>query len=528
MASLSLKKIRLFRQKTQTIEAQKEPEPALIPQTSAVSTFKEVYPLNEPYAYAAISRDQETGGLKYSIIEPTLRPNEKELLARLKQLLVEELTIDLKTVGTRAKAEEYLKEQIHRIIKDYKILVEPESLEKLLYYMMRDFIHLGRIDALMRDHMIEDISCDGVGIPIYIWHREYESIPTTVSFDSANELDAYVTKIAYISGRHISIATPMVDASLPDGSRVQLTYSTEVTRRGSTFSIRRFRADPLTVSDLMSFNTLSSQMAAYFWYLIEQKTSLLLAGGTASGKTTSLNSLSMFILPDSKIVSIEDTAELNLPHSNWIAAIARTGFGVAGSTAEISMFDLLKAAMRQRPDYVIVGEVRGEEAYTLFQAMATGHGGLSSTHADSVTATIHRLESEPMNIPPTLIMTLDVIAMQGRVRVGERTTRRMTHVAELVRIDPVSKEILINDVFKWDPKLDRFAYSGRSYVLEKITDRFGISADFIRKELERRRTVLEWMAKAGIRRYTDVSNVIRDYYSDPVRVYEKARLGLIS
>jgi type IV secretory pathway ATPase VirB11/archaellum biosynthesis ATPase/intein/homing endonuclease len=914
-----------------------------------------------------------------------------------------------------------------------------------MYYIGRDYVHFGKIDALMRDHMIEDISADGVGVPLYIWHREYESIPTNIVFRGEAEIDSFVTKLAYVSGRHISIASPMVDASLPDGSRVQLTYGHEVTRRGSTFTIRRFRADPLTISDLISFGTVSSFMGAYFWYLIERKMSCLIGGGTASGKTTSLNALSMFIVPDFKVVSIEDsvlgeseiiaqsegklqrtsvgklvdsflakhrgidlrgkqilripksqikvysmdsegkialrpvsqlirhrtrktvfeihtrtgkkigvtqdhslftlsengntvpirvadikpghfiaiprnlsdihndeteilltghlgqleglflkgepvkhlayaakpllfrmsrdhpqrpkywmkhgllpchvvtklsaagyrlnrreldrirlgsssseitiparipldsnfltfiglwlsegsydinsviisnadrecrevvrnvaerlglkarpqpdgvslimhshalkrvmtsvldlrgvaqtkrvpswifnlsnkqigdmlrgyfsgdgsvsgfevdwnssslgllkdmatllsrfgivstmrlqkekdgtyrarvssvkmlkaflanagflqkskqeklrvicqgrpthdktdiipisqqtlrklrelvppsyhfrsyfnrlqskigrdylarlvaenpldggqfganlralafsdvfwdkvtrirrmpsrprfvydlsvpgcesfvcenivahnTAELNLPHENWIASVARTGFGSIGSQAEISLFDLLKAAMRQRPDYIIVGEVRGSEAYTLFQSMATGHGGLSSMHADSVTAAIHRLESEPMNIPATLIMTLDIIAMQMRVRVAEHSTRRMTHLAELVRIDPVSKEILINDVFKWEPKTDSFAYSGRSYVLEKIVDRHGISMDVIKKELDRRKTVLDWIVKSGVRRYTDVSSVIRDYYADPTKLYEKARLGLM-
>lgn len=501
------------------------PVPQEVPQASS---FKEVYPLQEPYSYAAISRDPQTGGLRYLAIEPTLRETEKQLLATIKTILVEELKVDLKSVGNREKAEQYLREQVQAIIKDYKIVIEPETFDKLMYYVARDFIHFGKIDPLMRDHMIEDISADGVGVPIYIWHREYESIPTSIVFRDSRELDSFVTKLAYVSGRHISIATPMVDASLPDGSRVQLTYSKEVTRRGSTFTIRRFRADPLTITDLISFGTVSSLMGAYFWYLVERKASLIIGGGTASGKTTSLNALSMFIVPDFKVVSIEDTAELNLPHENWIASVARTGFGAVGSPAEISLFDLLKAAMRQRPDYIIVGEVRGAEAYTLFQSMATGHGGLSSMHADSVTAAIHRLESEPMNIPHTLIMTLDVIAMQSRVRVAERSTRRMTHIAELVKIDPVSKEILINDVFKWQPKTDTFAYSGRSYVLEKVVERYGAPMDIIRKELDRRKTVLDWMVKSNIRRYTDVSAVIRDYYADETKTYEKARLGLMS
>jgi len=295
--------------------------------------------------------------------------------------------------------------------------------------------------------------------------------------------------------------------------------------KGGTFTIRRFRADPLTVSDLISFNTLSSDMAAYFWYAIEKKASFLITGGTASGKTTTLNALSMFIMPDYKIVSIEDTAELNLPHENWIPSVARMGFG--SNEAEISLFDLLKAAMRQRSDYIIVGEVRGEEAYTLFQAMATGHGGLSSTHADSVSASIKRLESEPMNIPRSLIVTLDAIAVQARLRLGDKTVRRVQHVGELVSYDSASKEVVTNDVYKWDPKTDSFLYSGRSNVLEKIGVRFGLEVESILEEIKRRKTVLDWMVKRGIRRYDDVAAVIRDYYANATASYEKARLGLM-
>jgi len=276
---------------------------------------------------------------------------------------------------------------------------------------------------------------------------------------------------------------------------------------------------------LISFNTLSSDMAAYFWYAIEKKESFLITGGTASGKTTTLNALSMFIMPDYKIVSIEDTAELNLPHENWIPSVARMGFG--SNEAEISLFDLLKAAMRQRSDYIIVGEVRGEEAYTLFQAMATGHGGLSSTHADSVAASIKRLESEPMNIPRSLIVTLDAIAVQARLRLGDKTVRRIQHVGELVSYDSASKEVVTNDVYKWDPKTDTFLYSGRSNVLEKISVRFGLELELILEEIKRRKTVLDWMVKRGIRRYNDVAMLIRDYYANPTASYEKARLGLM-
>jgi len=486
-------------------------------------SFKEVFPLKEPYAYGAIAKDPETKGLKYIVIEPTLTEEEKKQLNKIVEILRETLDMDLKRITKKEDAEEYLRKAIKEVVKKYKIKLE--SLSKIEYYIIRDFIYYGKIDPLMHDHMIEDISCDGYNIPVYIWHREYESIPTNIVFEE-KELDSFVVRLAYLAGKHISIANPILDASLPDGSRIQLTLGKEVTKRGSTFTIRRFRADPLTIVDLISFNTLTSEMAAWFWFIIEKKANILIGGGTASGKTTTLNSLSAFIPPDSKVITIEDTPELNLPHQNWIPSIARVGFGPSGSAAEITLFDLLKAAMRQRPDYIIVGEVRGAEAFTLFQAMATGHGGLSSIHADSPIAAINRLESEPMNIPRSLILTLNVIAMQTRVRIANKTARRLSHVVELIGMDPVSKEIVINDVYKWDPKLDKFLYSGRSILLERLMERYGLTEDKVNLELERRKTVLEWMVKIGVRRYDAVGKIVREYYMDPERIYEKAKLGL--
>jgi flagellar protein FlaI len=373
--------------------------------------------------------------------------------------------------------------------------------------------------------MIEDISCDGPKIPVYVWHRRYESIPTNLLFEDENELDSFVVRLAYLSGKHISIANPMLDASLGDGSRIQLTYAREVTRKGSTFTIRRFRADPLSVVDLVDLNTMNYEMAAWFWFAIEKKSNILIAGGTASGKTTALNSLSVFIPTNSKIVTIEDTAELNLAHENWISSLARIGFGSSGA-ADITLFDLLKAAMRQRPDYVIVGEVRGDEAFTLFQAMATGHGGISSIHADSPTSAFSRLESEPMNIPRSLLTILDTIAMTSRVRVADRSTRRVTSIVEVVELDPVSREIILNEVFRWDPTKDSFEYSGRSVLVDRAVKEFGLTKEYVSEELRRRKMLLEWMYLNKIRRFSDVGRVIRDYYADPEGVSEKIRLRM--
>ncbi|MFQ5999943.1 MAG: type II/IV secretion system ATPase subunit, partial [Candidatus Bathyarchaeia archaeon] len=372
-----------------------------------------------------------------------------------------------------------------------------------------------------------DISADGVNIPIYVWHREYESLPTNIIFEDVDELNSFIIRLAYLAGKNISIASPMLDATLPDGSRIQLTYGTEVTRRGSTFTVRRFRVDPLTISDLISFNTLSSDMAAYFWYAIENRASILVAGGVAAGKTTVLNCLSMFIKPELKIVSVEDTAELNLPHENWIPSVVRAGFGQDGKgTGAITLFDLLKAAVRQRPDYIIVGEIRGEEAYTLFQAMATGHLGMSTIHGESVSSVINRLGSEPMNIPRSLLTMIDAMTIQLRTEIKGKPARRTLTVTEVVGLDPRTQELLTNEVYRWDAKRDIFLYSGRSYVLERNMKSKGLREEEVREELHRRKTVLEWMVRNNIRRYTDVTAVIRDYYVDPARVYRKARLGM--
>lgn len=491
------------------------------------ATFREVYPIREPYVYAAIVKDPETQKIRYEVVEPTLHGEEEKQLKETKKLLMEEIDVNLKEIETKEKAEDYLINKTKEIISTYHIKIPSEAIDKLTYYIIRDFVGYGKIDPLMRDRLIEDISADGVDIPIYVWHRVYESLPTNIIFENEAELDSFIIRLAYLSEKNISIASPILDASLPDGSRIQLTYGNEVTRRGSTFTIRRFKVDPLTISDLIAFNTVSSEMAAYLWYIIEKRASVIVAGGIACGKTTMLNCLSMFIKPEMKIVSVEDTQELNLPHENWIPSVVRLGFGGEGKKAgSITLFDLLKAAVRQRPDYIIVGEVRGEEAYTLFQAMATGHLGMSTIHAESAEAVLNRLESEPMNIPKPLLSMIDVIMVMVRTEVEGKPARRAFTTSEVVELDPKTKQLKTNEIFRWNPKVDRFSFSGYSQILERNVWKLNIDEEEIRRELHRRKTILEWMVHKGIRRYTNVANVIREYYANPKRVYQKARVGL--
>ena len=490
------------------------------------SVFREVYPIHEPYVYAAVVTEPNSQRIKYELIEPTLLKEEENQLEEIKAILVEEIDVNIKEIGTRNKAEDYLKTKIREIIKDYRLKIAEEAVDKLMYYIIRDFLGYGKIDPLMKDPLIEDISADGVNIPIYVWHRDYESLPTNILFKDETELNSFIVRLAYLARKNISLAIPILDASLPDGSRIQMTYGNEITRRGSTFTIRRFRVDPLTISDLISLGTISSEMAAYFWYAIENRASILVSGGVASGKTTILNCFSMFIKPGLKLVSVEDTAELNLPHENWIPSVTRTGFGNTENRAgAITLFDLLKAAVRQRPDYLLVGEVRGEEAYTLFQAMATGHLGMGTIHGESVSSVIHRLGSEPMNIPKPLLTMIDAVTIQLRTEINGKPVRRTRAVTEIVGLDPKTRELLTNEVYRWDERHDTYEYSGYSHILEEKMKRKGLNAEEVKEELNRRKTVLDWMVKQGIRKYTDVVSVIRDYYADPTRVFRKARLG---
>lgn len=479
--------------------------------------------------YAGLIKDLTSkNGLRYVIIEPQMSKTDDANFKVIKKLLVSELDITLNSIKTKKDAARELKTKILDLIKKYNMEIPTRTLSKITYYAIRDFVYLGRIEPLMRDHLIEEISCDGVNVPLYIWHREFESVPTNIIFENEDDLNNFVQKMSYVGGKHASLANPIVDAALPDGSRINLTLGNEITKRGSTFTIRRFRADPITIVDLLRFRTISNYEAAYLWYVVENNSTMLVAGGTASGKTTLLNSVSSFIRPGQKIVSIEDTHELNLLHENWIPAVSRQNF-TDGQIGEITQFDLLRAALRQRPDILIVGETRGREAYTLFQAMATGHGGFSSIHADSVEATLTRLVSSPMDVPKALIAnTLDLITLQLKLRINDKSIRRIIKISEIAGLDDKTGEIKTHDIFKWNPNDDKHEYAGSSLVLEKIKEKTGITDDEIVYELKKRKTALDWLVQNNIRGHKEVMQNILEFYSNSDRFYEKKRLVIES
>lgn len=479
----------------------------------------EFYTVNPPHAYVRISHDEETEERFYEVIEPELSEGEKMLLNELKDFLVESIDVELGELK-RGEAKEFLLKKMEEMIKKYGIKVPEDSRRKVEYYIIRDFLGFGKIDPIMRDIYIEDISCDGSQIPIFVYHRKYESLKTNVLFESDEELDYFVIRLAQIAGKHISISNPLVDATLPDGSRVQLSFGKEVTTRGSTFTIRKFRREPITPPELIDLGTFSTEMMVYFWLSVEAGRNIMFAGGTASGKTTSLNAVALFIRPEMKIVSIEDTREINLPHPNWIPSVTRETF-IEGATGEIDMYDLLRAALRQRPEYIILGEVRGKEAYVLFQAMATGHSTFSTIHGDSIESVVHRLENPPINIPRIMIQHLDIVSVQAQMRENDKRVRRCKTISEIVGLDPRTGELLTNDVFLWNPERREFEYSGKSFVLEEIKTQRGWSDDELKEELRRRYKIIEWMRKGGIKNYRDVAKVIVGYYRAPEKILRR-------
>ena len=490
-------------------------------------TELDFYPLMEPFAYAEIIRDTKTLDRRYILMEIGLSGEESKNLEFIKETL-SGFTSDTDELESKGK-EKYLMEKVGQIIEDYMLEMGEESKKKIKYFLKKKFLGLDRLEPIMKDPNIEDISCDGSDVSLFLYHRIHGSLKSNVKFEDEDELSAFVIRLSQKCGKHISIASPMLDATMPDGSRIQMTLSDEVTTRGSTFTIRKFKEYPFSPADLIEFNTMSSDMMAYLWMAVENGISALFAGGTASGKTSSLNALALFIPPEAKIVSIEETREINLPHHNWIPGVSRSGFGeVVGDriVGEIDLYDLMKAALRQRPEYILVGEIRGKEAYVLFQAMATGHTTYSTVHADSAKSLIHRLEGKPINIPRIMLQALDIICIQGTSRVKDKRVRRCKHIIEIIDIDSTTKEILTNEVFRWDPVEDKFIYSGKSYILERIRAEKELSREKMTSEIKSRATLMEWMRKENIKDFKEVAAMIANYIENPLEVMKNIGMDI--
>jgi len=493
----------------------------------------DTYPVRPPFSYVRVLFDKRDYSRFYYVVEPKASKQEMDDLNTIKEVLQRALNIDRETMDE--SQEDFLKQAVDDILNSYRLKSRKSNREKIHYFIERDMIGYGRVDTMMRDPNIEDVSCDGPNVEVFVYHRRFESLRTNVMWEDEHELEQYIIRMAQRCGKHISIAEPLLDATLMDGSRIVMTLGREVSTKGSTFTIRRFRDEPFTPVDLLEFKTFSSMQIAFFWMAMQYGMSMLFVGGTASGKTTSLNACSLFLPWQHKIVSIEETRELNLPHPNWIPGCTRQGFGgEAGGTGqkapgEVDMYDLLRAALRERPEYIIVGEIRGAEAYVLFQAMATGHTTYSTFHADSIQSLVHRLENKPIEIPRVLIPALDGISIQIQTRVGGKRVRRNKNIVEIIGIDPHSHELLTNEAFRWDNTTDEYVFTGKSYILEKIMMKANLNRVEIMDEMKRRQLVIEWCLKKAIRDYKDFARVVAEYYVHPEdvmrQVYADMQVG---
>ena len=534
--------------------------------------FEEVerYWVNKPYAFVVIFHSRRENEYKYYLIEPHNTDREVELREFLTEKLRRAIKYTDEAIATdETDREAVIEQETYRLLDRYDLYAGPTvsddnnhtegdqsdglidrlagrlsfgsdtddaavdsgearpddavdadpstltsgQVQKLLYYLKRDFLGYERIDGIKHDINVEDISCDGYNAPVFVYHTEYEQIITNVSHGE-QDLDDFVVKLAQRSGKGISKRRPQVDATLPDGSRAQLTLGNEVSDHGTNYTIRQFKDVPFTPIDLINWRTISLEQMAFLWLAIENNKSILFAGGTASGKTTTLNAVSLFIPSNTKIVSIEDTREVELPQRNWVASVTRPSFS-GDEVGDIDEFDLLEAALRQRPDYIIMGEVRGEEGRTLFQIMSTGHTTYTTFHADSVGEVLKRFTTDPINVSKTMFTALDLVSIQTQTRVRGKKVRRVKELTEVNHYDAEDDQINVRQVYQWQAEADRFRRMGRSDTLEDIKFDRGWSQERLDRELFERRVVLAYLIDRGISEYAKVAATIQAFITDP-------------
>lgn len=491
-----------------------------------------VYPSGKG-VYIHIHPDPENSRDRYNTIEPTGIPGLAQLMplvdARLVHVVDEIAGSDDPEVRAMALLDSLEKictpeEDRHGLFgkffkRDGHLRVTPAEYLGLRYLIVRDKVGLGVLEPLITDPYIEDVSCSGVG-PLFVEHKVFGALTSNVTFDTNEELDRFVVRLSEKIGRPVTYREPLVDAILPDGSRVNIVYGGDVSKRGSNFTIRKFSATPLSILDLIEFGALTYEMAAYLSFIMREGMNVFVSGETASGKTTLLNAIAAFIPPPAKIVTIEDTPEVQLPHPNWIRESTR-GASKDSSGSAVTMMDLLKSALRQRPNEIIIGEIRGEEGAVAFQAMQTGHACMATFHAATVEKLIQRLTGAPINIPKVYIDNLNVVVICSAVRLPNgKEGRRVISISEIIGYDSISDSFSFIEVFKWNPVTDEheFVAYNNSYLLERvIAPKRGMAPKDVRNiytEMEQRATVLRSLAERKFTDFYDFFNVLSKAYRE--------------
>lgn len=468
----------------------------------------ESYPLNPPYSYAWVFQDEAEGSYFYVVDELPMTKEEREAYKRLKSIL----EYELKAPRLDESLVESFRRQFPTILESHKVTLagtNPVGVRKITYYLEKDLIGYGKIDALINDPYIEDISCLGINKPVYIYHRKYSNTRTNVVFTDEEELDDFITRIVHRQGKHVSIAHPIVDLTLPGKHRLAVSFGKETTPAGTSFTVRKFRDDPLTIVDLIMNETIDESIGAYLWMLMENKMSVIVVGPTGAGKTTALNAIACLVRPDYKMISVEEVQEINLPQENWVSTIARTGFG-GDSEGEVTLYDLIKSAVRHRPTLILVGEIRGEEAYVLFQALATGHGGLCTMHADDVETVVKRLTQPPMNIPQNILSLMNCVIVVKQVKnTFMQSQERKMSMRKFVTISEIDNDGNSRDVFNWNLTSDIFQNSlETSYLFQKIAKSLDAPLSVVIQEFERRKQILLNMVNNNLRDFRSVHKAL--------------------
>ena len=473
-------------------------------------TQVESYPLNPPFSYAWIFQDDSEGSYFYVVDELALIREERESYKRLKNIL----EYELKAPRLDETLAESFRRQLPAIIDEHQKVLEGANqvgLKKIVYYLEKDLISYGKIDGLISDPLIEDISCLGINKAVYIYHRKYANARTNIIFTDEEELDDFITRVVHRQGKHVSIAHPIVDLTLPEKHRLAVSFGKETTPAGTSFTIRKFKEDPLTIVDLITNETIDESIGAYLWMLMENKMSVMIVGPTGAGKTTALNAIACLVRPDFKMISVEEVSEINLPQENWVSTIARLGFG-GDSEGEVTLYDLIKSAVRHRPALILVGEIRGEEAYVLFQALATGHGGLCTMHADDVETVIKRLTQPPMNIPQNILSLMNCVIVVKQVKTSSFSVQdKKMSSRKFVKVAEIDNNGVPNEVFTWNMTSDTFQQNlDKSYLLAKIAKNLNAPLSVVQQEFERRKQILLSMVEKNLRDFRSVHKALNN------------------
>lgn len=458
---------------------------------------------------------------QYNITKQNYTTKEKELLGEIRENLVD-LAI---STGENIQAnEEKLLNNIKSFLFDRLDDVPIEYINKLSRKILRDIAGYGEIDPLIQDDDLEEIMIIGINKPVFVYHRSYGMMKTNITFTNEQDLLDLIDTIARQINRRIDQESPILDGRLTDGSRINATIP-PISADGPSLTIRKFRKDPFTIVDLINSKTISVELAAFFWLCFDglgvKSANAIISGGTSSGKTTTLNALSAFINPSERIITIEDTLELQIPHEHVIRMETRVAN--VENKGELTMNDLVKNSLRQRPDRIIVGEVRAKEAITLFTALNTGHSGFGTLHSNDARETITRLTNEPMSVPEIMIQAIDFIIMQNRIYTPSgKSFRRISEVAEVVGIE--EGVVQLNKIFQWTPETDTIDnVSITSKTLSQIANLSGKSMNELYHEIEKREMVLSHMVRNNIRSVSEVNNILERYYKNPEEILNEIR-----